>query len=71
MSSQMIVGEDILKFRAVMLYRALDLEVRTGMKMTAKANPFAIIKKEYGFKGNKKTVLEKLKKALTDAGAEL
>lgn len=66
--SQIITGNNINRLRNVMLYRALAFELKTGMKMTAKANPFAIIKKEFNLKGTKIKVLEQYKKILEDAG---
>lgn len=60
---------DTIGFRTMMLYRGLKLEVETGMKLTNKANVFAIIKREYNLKGTKKTVLAQFEKILKESGA--
>ena len=64
----MITGNDTLKFRKLMLFRGLDLEVKTGMKLTNKANVFKIIKQEYNLKGSKEKVLAQFKEILTNEG---
>ena len=47
----------IMSFRQRILLRGLQFEIRTGGKMTRAASCYSIIKKEYGFKGNKANVL--------------
>ena len=56
-----IVGkENVHNARILTLRSALKLEVNTGLKMSRGISPFAIIKREFGFKGNKARVLEQL-----------
>ena len=56
-----IVGEEnVRNVRILALRSALKLEVNTGLKMSRGISPFAIIKREFGFKGNKARVLEQL-----------
>ena len=50
----------IMSFRQRILLRGLQFEIRTGGKMTRAASCYSIIKKEYGFKGNKANVLAQL-----------
>lgn len=47
----------ILHWRERTLLRGLQFEIRTGGKMTRGASCYTIIKKQYGFKGNKANVL--------------
>ena len=51
-------GDGVTLFRMVALQKALSLEVRTGMQMTRGRTAYAIIKSEYGLKGNKQKVLD-------------
>jgi len=61
MSDICIAGhENVRNVRILALRSALKLEVNTGMKMSRGISPFAIIKGEFGFKGNKARVLEQL-----------
>jgi hypothetical protein len=56
-----IVGkENIRNARILTLRSALKLEVKTGLKMSRGISILAIIKREFGFKGNKARVLEQL-----------
>ena len=56
-----IVGEEnIRNARILTLRSALKLEVLTGLKMSKRISPFTIVKREFGFKGNKARVLEQL-----------
>tara|TARA_S200002703_G_C3661738_1_gene203237 strand:+ start:37 stop:261 length:225 start_codon:yes stop_codon:yes gene_type:complete len=51
--------EKTLAFRKLTLLNALEIEVKTGLKMTNKMpSAYSIIKKEFGFKGNKKFVYQ-------------
>lgn len=46
-------------FRKITLLDALKLEIETGLRMTNKMpSAYSIIKKEFGFKGNKKFVYQ-------------
>tara|TARA_R100001086_G_C11625778_1_gene200166 strand:+ start:113 stop:400 length:288 start_codon:yes stop_codon:yes gene_type:complete len=52
--------EKTLAFRKLTLLNALEIEVKTGLKMTSKMpSAYSIIKKEFNLKGNKKDVLRK------------
>ena len=53
-------GDDIQIFRLFTLRAGLALEADTGMRMTRGRSCYAIVKQEYGFKGNKHRVLEQL-----------
>ena len=47
--------EKTLAFRKLTLLNALEIEVKTGLKMTSKMpSAYSIIKKEFNLKGNKK-----------------
>ena len=50
----------ILHFRDRALLIGLKFEIRTGGKMTRRRSCYSIIKSEYGFKGNKASVLAQL-----------
>jgi len=54
------VGKDAVDlYRMLTLLKGLEFEIKTGMRLTAKAPTcYSIIKREYGFKGNKQKVLE-------------
>ena len=56
--SQVLEGDDIILFAIIALESALQLEVKTGMKMGRGRSAYAIVKARYGLKGNKKQVLE-------------
>ena len=62
-----LTGDHIAAFRLRTLLRAMELEVKTGMTMTSrsKANPFKIVRQEYGIKArNKAAVLEEFRSML-------
>ena len=53
-----IRGKDnIAKVRLITLKHALDLEIKTGMKISRGRSAYSIIKSEFGLKGNKQKVL--------------
>ena len=56
--------ENILEFRLMVLHSALKLEVQTGMRMSRGRSAYSIVKKEYGFKGNKQRVLDQFEEFL-------
>jgi len=58
--------EKIAGFRLLQLHGALKLEANTGMKMSRGRTAYAIVKEEFGFKGNKKKVLRQLDQYLWD-----
>ena len=57
--NMLITGEDnIKKFRLIALKHALDLEIKTGMRIHRGRTAYSIIKDEFKLKGNKQKVLE-------------
>lgn len=69
--SIMLTGDQILAFRQMALLRAMEFEVKTGMMVTsrAKANPFKIVREEFGIKERKKElVLARYRQILAAAG---
>lgn len=56
--SKMLTGEGIDLYRMATLLSGLKLEMK-GLRLTAKAPTcYSIVKREYGFKGNREKVLE-------------
>ncbi len=55
-----IVGKEAIDlYRMATLLNGLRFEMKTGMRLTAKAPTcYSIIKREYGFRGNRQKVLE-------------
>lgn len=63
-----ITGEHIHLFRLKTLLRAMELEVKTGMKM-CRVNPFNIVRSEFGIKARKKAdVLAQFSALLSENG---
>lgn len=67
--------DEIARFRVLSLRGALRLEV-SGMKRSRGPSAFSMVKKEFGFQGDKKAVLDQLNRwielnILTDAPALL
>ena len=63
----MITGEDnIKKFRLIALKHALDLEIKTGMKVSRGRTAYSIIKNEFNLKGNKQKVLNQFTKLVEE-----
>jgi len=59
--------EKTLAFRKLTLLQGLELEIKTGMKLSSKMpSAYSIIKKEYGYKGNKKAVYQRFFFQLVD-----
>ena len=56
--------ENKLEFRLMVLHSALKLEARHGMRMSRGPSAYSLVKKEYGFKGNKQRVLEQFEEWL-------
>jgi uncharacterized protein (DUF342 family) len=51
----MVTGEDdVMAYRMLSQIKALELEVRTGMRMSNKFNLLKGLKEEYGLKSTKK-----------------
>jgi len=62
-------GEDVGRFREVMILTYHLTEMRTGMKMTRHAPKCStLIRREYGFKGNNIKLAEQLFADLVDRG---
>lgn len=60
----MITGESIMHYRLLTLIQGLKAEIR-GMRLTSKGRTcYAIIKSEYGFKGNKEKVLTQVEELM-------
>ena len=58
-----LTGNDILVFRMLTMRQGLKLEDKTsgGMRLTGKGRTcYAMVKREYGFKGNRNKVLYQL-----------
>ena len=63
----MITGEDnIKKFRLIALRYALDLEIKTGMKVSRGRTAYSIIKNEFNLKGNKQNILNQFTKLVEE-----
>ena len=63
----MITGEDnIKKFRLIALKHALDLEIKTGMRIHRGRTAYSIIKNEFNLKGNKQNVLNQFTKLVEE-----
>tara|TARA_R100001244_G_scaffold67113_1_gene55033 strand:+ start:2231 stop:2428 length:198 start_codon:yes stop_codon:yes gene_type:complete len=62
-----IVGDDIHKFRLLTLRKGLEIEIK-GMKLSRGRSCYTIIKREFGFKGNKQKVLTQFNKILAKLG---
>ena len=62
-----IVGDDIHKFRLLTLRKGLEIEIK-GMKLYDGGACYTIIKREFGFKGNKQKVLTQFNKILAKLG---
>jgi len=60
--------EGIAAARLITLYHGLKLEATTGMRLTRGRSCYAIVKEEFGLKGNKAKVYEAFGALLTEAG---
>ena len=58
--------EKIQFFRLLALKSALKIEIKTGMRKRGRS-AYAIIKGEFGFKGNKKRVLQQFENFLKES----
>ena len=57
----MLIGTQVHKFRILTLRKGLELEIKCpGFKVSRGKTCYSIIKKEFGFKGNKAKVLEQI-----------
>ena len=63
----MITGKDnIKKLRLITLKHALDLEIKTGMRIHRGRTAYSIIKDEFKLKGNKQKVLNQFTKLVEE-----
>ena len=63
----MITGENnIKKFRLIALKYALDLEIKTGMRIHRGRTAYSIIKDEFKLRGNKQKVLNQFTKLVEE-----
>lgn len=70
MSDSIVIDtpEGIEAYRMLTLRRGLILEINTGLKLSRGRSCYAIIKSEYGLRGNKANVLAQFEAILTEAG---
>ena len=61
-----ITGDDIGRYRQMVLHSVLKLEDIHGMRRSRGPSAYSVIKKTYGFKGNKKRVLEQFEELLRE-----
>lgn len=55
--------------RAWMIYEALFMELRHGIRLTARApTGYTILKREFGFRGSREKVFQEYRKILRDLG---
>jgi len=66
-----VTGKATQLYRLIALKHAMKLELTTGMKMSRGISPFAIVKQEFGFKGNKQKVFDQLVKYIEQVGPGL
>jgi hypothetical protein len=67
-----VSGEaNVRAYAELVALRALEFEVRTGMKMTRGRSAYAAVKARYGFKGNKRSVLLQLRADMEARGFPL
>lgn len=65
------VGEDAVKvFRMITLANGLKMEIK-GLRMTRGTTCYAVIKREFGLKGNKQKVLDQFLPLVEEAKAGL
>lgn len=68
-NSTMIEGDDIALFQLMALESSLLLELK-GLKFSRGLSVYALIQKRYGFKGNRKQVLEQFNTMLNSLRVE-
>ena len=62
-----ITGEDNIKrLRLITLKHMLDLEIKTGMKVSRGRTAYSIIKNEFNLKGNKQNILNQFTKLVEE-----
>ena len=65
----MITGAKIPLFRLMVLYKGIELEGKTGMRMSRGRSCLAIVKKEFGWKGNRSKILFRLANVINEQEA--
>ena len=67
--SYTVSGEsNVRAYAELVALHALDLEVRTGLRMSRGRSAYAAVKARYGFKGNKRSVLMQFRADLESRG---
>jgi hypothetical protein len=67
-SGTVFTGNGIALYRMVTLLAGLRFEIRTnGMKLTRGRSAYAIIKSEFGLKGNKQKVYDQFERLIEEA----
>lgn len=60
MTAEILTGQQIPKFRLVVLQKGIEMEA-IGLRMTRKGrSALSIVKQEFGWTGNRQTILNKL-----------
>lgn len=65
-----LTGDGISLYRMLTLLSGLKLEVK-GMRLTRGRTCYAIVKEEYGLKGNKQKVLDQFQKIVDQANSQV
>lgn len=60
-----LIGNQIYKFRLITLLKGIKYEGR-GLKMTKGRSCMAIVKREFGFKGNREKIQQQLQGVIDD-----
>ena len=60
MTAEILTGQQIPKFRLIVLQKGIEMEA-IGLRMTRKGrSALSIVKQEFGWTGNRQTILNKL-----------
>ena len=60
MTAEILTGQQIPKFRLIVLQKGIEMEA-IGLRMTRKGrSALSIVKQEFGWTGNRLTILNKL-----------
>ena len=60
MTAEILTGQQIPKFRLVVLQKGIEMEA-IGLRMTRNSrSALSIVKQEFGWTGNRQTILNKL-----------
>ena len=66
LEQNLLIMKHIKKFRLIALKYALDLEIKTGMRIHRGRTAYSIIKDEFKLKGNKQKVLNQFTKLVEE-----